>query len=108
MRTFVFFLLAALGEISGCYTFWAWLRLDKSIFWIIPGILALIIFALALTKIDASNAGRVYAAYGGFYIFLSLLWLWLAEGVKPDRWDLLGVTFSLVGTIVILFSPHSQ
>lgn len=106
MQTFFFFLLAALGEISGCYAFWAWLRLDKIIFWIIPGILALIIFAFSLTKVDASNAGRVYAAYGGFYILSSLFWLWLAEGVKPDKWDLLGVTLSLVGTIVILFSPH--
>lgn len=106
MQTFFFFLLAALGEISGCYAFWVWLRLDKSIFWVIPGILALIIFAFSLTKVDASNAGRVYAAYGGFYILSSLFWLWLAEGVKPDKWDLLGVTFSLVGTIVILFSPH--
>ncbi|KJH69528.1 YnfA family protein [Aliterella atlantica] len=106
MQTFFFFLIAALGEISGCYAFWAWLRLDKSIFWIIPGVLALIIFAFALTKVDASNAGRIYAAYGGFYILSSLFWLWLAEGVKPDKWDLLGVTFSLVGTITILFSPH--
>jgi small multidrug resistance family-3 protein len=106
MQTFVFFLLAALGEIFGCYSFWLWLRLEKSIFWIIPGILALIIFAFALTKVSASNAGRVYAAYGGFYILSSLFWLWLVEGVKPDKWDLLGVTFSLVGTIVILFSPH--
>ena len=108
MQTFVFFLLAALGEISGCYAFWAWLRLDKSIFWIIPGILALMIFAFALTKVDASNAGRVYAVYGGFYILSSLLWLWLVEGVKPDKWDLLGDTFSLVGTIAILLSPHRQ
>ena len=106
MQTFFFFLIAALGEISGCYAFWAWLRLDKSIFWIIPGVFALIIFAFALTKVDASNAGRVYAAYGGFYILSSLFWLWLAEGVKPDKWDLLGVTFSLLGTITILFSPH--
>jgi small multidrug resistance family-3 protein len=106
MQTLVFFLLAALGEISGCYTFWAWLRLEKSILWTIPGILALIIFATALTKVDASNAGRVYAAYGGIYILSSLFWLGLVEGVKPDRWDLLGVTISLFGTIVIVFSPH--
>jgi len=106
MQTFFFFLIAALGEISGCFAFWAWLRLDKSIFWLIPGVLALIIFAFALTKVDASNAGRIYAAYGGFYILSSLFWLWLAEGVKPDKWDLIGVTFSLVGTITILFSPH--
>jgi small multidrug resistance family-3 protein len=66
----------------------------------------LIIFAFTLTKIDASNAGRVYAAYGGIYILSSLVWLWLIEGVKPDKYDLLGVTISLIGTIIILFSPH--
>jgi small multidrug resistance family-3 protein len=106
MQTFVFFLIAALGEISGCYTFWAWLKLGKSIYWVIPGLFALVIFAVALTKIDASNAGRAYAAYGGIYILSSLVWLWLVEGVRPDRWNLLGVTISLIGTIVILFSPH--
>ncbi|HEY9711771.1 MAG TPA: YnfA family protein [Oculatellaceae cyanobacterium] len=106
MRSFIFFLVAALGEISGCYAFWAWLRLGKSILWIVPGVLALIIFAFALTRVDASNAGRVYAAYGGIYILSSLFWLWLAEGVKPDRWDVLGVAISLIGTVVILFSPH--
>jgi small multidrug resistance family-3 protein len=102
----IFFLIAALGEISGCYSFWAWLRLGKSIFWVIPGIFALIIFAISLTKVDADNAGRVYAAYGGIYIFSSLLWLWLFEGVKPDRWDLLGVIISLLGTVIILFGSH--
>jgi small multidrug resistance family-3 protein len=106
MRSIVFLLLAALGEICGCYAFWVWLRLDRSILWIIPGILALIIFAFALTKVDASNAGRVYAAYGGIYVLSSIFWLWLVEGVKPDRWDLLGVAISLMGTVVILFSPH--
>lgn len=106
MRTFLFFLLAALGELSGCYAFWAWLRLEKSLLWIIPGILALIVFAYALTRVDANNAGRVYAAYGGIYILSSLFWLWLAEGVKPDKWDLLGVGISLVGTMVILFGAH--
>ncbi len=60
MQTLLFFLLAALGEISGCYCFWVWSRLGKSIFWTLPGILALIIFAYALTKISASNAGRIY------------------------------------------------
>lgn len=106
MQTLIFFLIAALGEISGCYTFWAWLRLGKSIFWVVPGLLALVIFAAALTKIDASNAGRVYAAYGGIYILSSIICLWLVEGVKPDKWDFLGVTISLIGTGVILFSPH--
>ncbi len=108
MQNFAFFLLAALAEISGCYAFWAWLKLGKSGLWTIPGILALILFALALTKVDASNASRVYAAYGGIYILSSLFWLWLVEGAKPDKWDVLGVTISLVGTVVILFSPHHR
>jgi small multidrug resistance family-3 protein len=106
MQTSIFFLIAALGEISGCYAFWAWLRLGKSVFWTFPGLLALILFAIALTKIDASNAGRAYAAYGGVYILSSFVWLWLVEGVQPDEWDLLGVTLALTGTVVILFSPH--
>jgi small multidrug resistance family-3 protein len=104
MQSFAFYLLAALGEISGCYAFWAWLKLGKSALWILPGIIALIGFAYALTRVDASNAGRVYAAYGGIYILSSLVWLWWAEGVKPDRWDVLGTLISLMGTIVILFS----
>ncbi|KYC42588.1 hypothetical protein WA1_19330 [Scytonema hofmannii PCC 7110] len=108
MQTLVFFFIAALGEISGCYSFWAWLRLGHSILWIIPGVLALIVFAFVLTRVDASNAGRVYAAYGGIYILSSGVWLWLAEGVKPDKWDLLGITISLLGTAVILFSSHHR
>lgn len=106
MQTLLFFLLAAGSEIFGCYCFWIWLRLGESILWTIPGILALIIFAYALTRINASNAGRIYAAYGGIYIFSSLLWLWLVEGVQPSRWDLLGVSLSLVGTLVILFGSY--
>ncbi len=52
MQTFIFFLIAALGEISGCYAFWAWLRLEKNALWMVPGLFALIVFAVALTKID--------------------------------------------------------
>lgn len=108
MLSFLFFALAALGEIAGCYAFWAWLRLGQSILWIIPGIISLSVFASILTKVDAPNAGRVYAAYGGIYILSSLLWLWLAEGVKPDKWDLLGVTICLSGTLVILVGSHGR
>lgn len=106
MKSILFFLVAGLGEISGCYAFWIWLRLDKGMIWIVPGILALVIFAAALTQIEAANAGRVYAAYGGIYILSSIVWLWLVEGVKPDRGDLIGVGIALIGTAVILFTPH--
>lgn len=106
LTNFVYLFIAAIGEISGCFSFWAWLRLGKSIFWIIPGICALMIFAFALTKVDLPNAARVYAVYGGIYLLSSLLWLWLVEGVKPNRWDFLGVGISLLGTLVILFGSR--
>ncbi len=108
MRSLSFLILAALSEISGCYAFWACLKLGKSPLWLIPVILSLIIFAYALTKIDAPHAGRIYAAYGGIYILSSLIWLWLAEGVKPNKWDLSGVGISLIGTLVILWGSHRQ
>jgi small multidrug resistance family-3 protein len=106
MRTLLWYLLAAAGEIAGCFAFWAWLRLHKSPYWILPGIAALILFAAALTRIEAANAGRAYAAYGGVYILSSLLWLWEVESVRPDRWDLLGAAICLLGAGVILFGPR--
>lgn len=89
--------VAAAAEIAGCFAFWAWLRLGKSAWWALPGVAALIAFALLLTRIDSPFAGRAYAAYGGIYIAASLVWLWLVEGARPDRWDLAGATLCLVG-----------
>jgi len=97
---------AALAEIAGCFSFWAWLRLGKSILWLIPGCLALILFAWLLTLIDTAASGRAYAAYGGIYVTAALLWLWGADGVRPDRWDVLGVGLCLAGTAVIMIMPH--
>jgi small multidrug resistance family-3 protein len=107
MRSIFWYLLAAAGEIAGCFAFWAWLRLNKSPIWLLPGLVALIIFATALTRIDAANAGRAYAAYGGLYILSSLLWLWAVESVRPDRWDVLGASICLAGAAVILFGPRA-
>lgn len=85
MTSILWYALAALGEIAGCFAFWAWLRMHKSPLWTVPGVASLVMFALALTRIDAAAAGRAYAAYGGIYILLALVWLWLVEGVRPDR-----------------------
>jgi small multidrug resistance family-3 protein len=68
---------------------------------------ALAVFALLLTRIDAAFAGRAYAAYGGVYIAASLAWLALVEGVRPDRWDLVGAAVCLVGAAIILFGPRA-
>lgn len=106
MPPYLVYTLAALAEIAGCFAFWAWLKLDKSILWLIPGMASLALFAWLLTWIDSEAAGRAYAAYGGVYIAASLLWLWLAEGVRPDRWDLAGMTIALLGSAVILAGPR--
>ncbi|KRD56687.1 YnfA family protein [Ensifer sp. ENS10] len=106
MPAYLVYTLAALAEIAGCFAFWAWLKLDKSIVWLIPGMASLALFAWLLTWIDSEAAGRAYAAYGGVYIAASLLWLWLAEGVRPDRWDLAGMTIALLGSAVILAGPR--
>lgn len=98
---------AAIAEIAGCFAFWAWLRLGKSAWWIAPGVASLALFAYLLTLVDAEHAGRTYAAYGGVYIAAALAWLWLAEGVRPDRWDLIGVVVCLIGACVILFGPRA-
>jgi len=106
MKSFVIYLAAAIAEIGGCYSIWAWLRLGKSVWWVAPGVAALVVFALLLTRVDTLYAGRAFAAYGGIYIIGSLGFLWLGEGVRPDRWDLIGALVLLAGSAIILFGPR--
>jgi small multidrug resistance family-3 protein len=108
MPTLLLYPIAAVAEIAGCFAFWAWLRLDRSPLWLIPGAAALLLFALALTQVPADAAGRAFAAYGGVYIATSVAWLWLVEGVRPDRWDLIGAAVALAGAAIILFAPHAR
>jgi len=97
---------AAFAEICGCFAFWAWLRLGKSPLWLAPGAASLFLFAYLLTRVETEAAGRAYAAYGGVYIAASLVWLWAAEGVRPDRWDLGGAAVCLAGAGIIVFGPR--
>ena len=103
----VLYPFAALAEIAGCYAVWAWWRLDRSPLWLLPGAISLALFAWALAQVPAAAAGRAYAAYGGVYIAASLLWMWLAEGQRPDRWDLIGSAVCLIGAAVILLPARS-
>lgn len=106
MKTAFWYLVAALGEIGGCYAFWLWLRLKKSALPLAWGIPALLIFAYALTRIEAAQAGRVYAAYSAIYLIASLAWMKAVEGVTPDPWDLIGSGICLLGAAVIMFAPR--
>ena len=101
------YLLAAVFEIAGCFAFWAWLRLGRSPWWTVAGIGSLVLFAVCLTRVDASHAGRAFAAYGGVYIVASLLWLWIVESTRPDRWDAAGAVVCLLGSAIILWGPRS-
>ena len=103
---FALYIVTAIAEIAGCYAFWAWLRLDKSSIWIVPGVISLILFAYLLTRVDSAFAGRAYAAYGGIYIVASMAWMWIIEGARPDRWDGFGATLCIVGALLIIFGPR--
>jgi|TARA_B100000315_G_scaffold29000_1_gene24669 small multidrug resistance family-3 protein len=108
MTSFLYYAGAAVAEIAGCFAFWAWLRLDRSPLWLVPGIAALVAFAFLLTRVDSAFAGRTYAAYGGVYIAASLIWLWAVEGTRPDRWDLIGAAICILGAAIILLGPRSE
>jgi small multidrug resistance family-3 protein len=106
MKLVLIYPLAALAEIAGCFAFWAWLKLDRSPLWLIPGVASLIAFAWLLTLVPTDAAGRAFAAYGGVYICASLAWMALVEKSPPDRWDLIGGLVCLAGAGVILFAPR--
>ena len=105
MKTFLLYVATALAEILGCYLPWLWLRQGGSIWLLLPAAASLALFAWLLTLHDAAS-GRVYAAYGGVYVSVALVWLWAVDAVKPTRWDLLGAALCLLGMAVIMFSPR--
>ncbi len=105
MTNFIWFFIAAVFEIAGCFTFWMWLKQDKSILWILPGLFSLALFAYVLTKVEADYAGRAYAAYGGIYIVSSLIWLAYIEREGILLSDYLGAALCLSGAAIILFGP---
>ncbi|MGE7369984.1 YnfA family protein [Neorhizobium sp. NPDC001467] len=105
-KTYTLYALAALLEIAGCFAVWGWLRLEKPVWWLAPGVISLVLFAWLLALVESEAAGRTYAAYGGIYILASILWLMAVEGRVPDRWDVAGAGLCLIGSAVILFGPR--
>ena len=107
LKTVGLFLLTAMAEIAGCYLPYLWLRQGKTPWLLLPGALSLGLFAWLLTLHPAA-AGRTYAAYGGVYVAVAVFWLWRMDGVRPDRWDLVGAAVMLIGMGIIAFGPHAR
>lgn len=105
LRTLALFIVTALAEILGCYLPWLWLREGKSAWLLVPAACSLALFAWLLT-LHPVAAGRAYAAYGGVYISVALLWLWAVDGIRPTGWDLLGSGLALAGMAIIMFAPR--
>jgi len=102
IKTVALFAITAVAEIVGCYLPYLWLKKDGSV-WLLPvAAISLALFAYLLT-LHPEGAGRVYAAYGGVYVAVALLWLWQVEGITPTRWDLAGVTVALIGMGIIVW-----
>jgi small multidrug resistance family-3 protein len=102
IRTLALFVLTALAEIIGCFLPYLWLKRGQSALLLIPAALSLALFAWLLTLHPAA-AGRVYAAYGGVYIAVALVWLWRVDGIALTAWDLTGAAVSLVGMSIIVW-----
>lgn len=105
-KSLLFFVLAGLCEIGGAYLVWLWLREGKSIWFVLAGAAALILYVIVQT-LQPANFGRVYAAYGGVFVTLAILWGWKIDNIVPDRFDLMGGLVTLVGLFIIMFWPRT-
>ena len=106
LKSLAYFLLAGLFEIGGGYLIWHWLRNGASLWYAFFGAVILILYGVVPTLQPEGSFGRVYAAYGGVFIVLSLLWGWRVDGIAPDRFDIIGSAIALVGVAVIMYAPR--
>lgn len=104
-RSVLLFVLAGLFEIGGGYLVWLWLRDGRSVWLGVMGAIVLVLYGVVPT-LQPANFGRVYAAYGGIFIVLSILWGWQVDRIAPDRFDLIGGAIALVGVFVIMYWPR--
>jgi small multidrug resistance family-3 protein len=105
LKTLALFAATAVAEIVGCYLPYLWLRGGKSAWLLLPAALSLGLFAWLLT-LHPTAAGRVYAAYGGVYVCVALLWLWGVDRITPSASDWVGMGVCLMGMAIIMFGPR--
>lgn len=106
LKTFGLFCLTAVAEIVGCYLPYLWLKEGKSIWLLVPAALSLALFAWLLT-LHPTSAGRVYAAYGGIYVMVAIVWLWGVDGIRPTTWDIVGSLVAITGMVIIMIGARN-
>lgn len=106
VKTISLFIVTALTEIIGCYLPYLWLTQGRSVWLLLPAALSLSAFVWLLT-LHPHAAGRVYAAYGGIYVSVALLWLWGVDSIRPTLTDWVGVGFALLGMAIIMYGPRT-
>jgi len=105
-KSLFYFIIAGVCEIGGGYLMWLWLREGKAIWYALVGAVVLILYGIIPT-FQPANFGRVYAAYGGVFVALSLLWGWRVDKIAPDRFDLIGGLVALLGVFIIMYTPRN-
>jgi small multidrug resistance family-3 protein len=106
LRSLFYFVLAGMCEIGGGYLVWLWLREGKPLWYALVGAIVLVLYGIIPT-FQPAHFGRVYAAYGGIFIILSILWGWQVDKILPDRYDLIGGGVALLGVAIIMYWPRS-
>lgn len=107
VKTAALFMVTAVAEILGCYLPYLWLRHGYSAWLVVPGALSLGVFVWLLT-LHPTAAGRVYAAYGGVYVMVAIVWLWAVNGVRPTPWDITGSLITLTGMSIIVLGARAS
>lgn len=107
LKSLGLFIATAIAEIVGCYLPYLWLKKDGSIWLLLPAALSLIIFVWLLS-LHPTAAARTYAAYGGVYIGVAVLWMWIVESTTPTAWDITGVLVSMTGMAIIVLGSQQS
>ncbi len=105
LESIFYFLLAGLLEIGGGYLVWIWLKDSKNWMYGLTGMVVLALYGFIPT-LQPAHFGRVYAAYSGVFIILSMLWGWKVDGIEPDTYDLVGALFALIGVAIMMYWPR--
>ena len=107
VRSLLLFVLAALAEIGGAWLVWQGVREHRGVLWAVGGVLALGAYGFVATLQPDAHFGRILAAYGGVFVAGSLAWGVVMDGLRPDRWDLIGATVCLLGVALIMYARRA-